>query len=103
MAARTGPSWPAPFRVASRMPDLSDGLCQPGKMPELAGAWESLLKTEREAARHACQACPVLTACRAWAVTSGPRWNTHAIIAGMGADERRAARRTWLTAGTMDP
>lgn len=70
-------------------PDFSRGLCVPGRLPALAGAWDSEDPELREAAMFACQACPVLSACDDWALV--PRAYAHAdrtILAGMTPKER---------------
>jgi Transcription factor WhiB len=74
-------------------PDLSSGLCQPGKSPLPPDTW---LGGDNAAARRACASCPVLDACRDWvlALPEPPPFGRHsAIIAGMSIEQRRAARK----------
>ncbi|MGM0720961.1 MAG: WhiB family transcriptional regulator [Actinomycetota bacterium] len=50
------------------------------------------LVAEERRALAVCRVCPVLAACRAWAIVEQP----HGIAGGLTEDERRRARRTTL-------
>lgn len=89
--AKTPPvQWPAPVHLDSLMPDLTAGLCQPGRSPLSPEAWTSLKPHVRNVAVRVCSQCPVLDACREWAVTL-PAGHS-GIVAGMNRKERNAAR-----------
>ncbi|HCU92944.1 MAG TPA: hypothetical protein DHU96_09480 [Actinobacteria bacterium] len=76
--------------VLPRRPDFSAGrCCSPGAD---RGWWTSHDQREREAAIWACKSCPVLAACREWAMSSLPIADT-AVYAAMTANERIQARR----------
>jgi Transcription factor WhiB len=81
-----------PGRLAVRVPELSGAACRrPGARPEL---WFSRDRAEREAARHICAGCPVLDACREWAIeTASSTDQNGSIVGGLGAGERYAERR----------
>jgi hypothetical protein len=74
-------------------PDFSRGRCVTAP-PQQRGWWTSSLPAEREAAARTCLACPVLDACREYALTlpeSDP-----AVYAGMSAHERHQRKRALL-------
>jgi len=48
-------------------PDLTRGRCATA-LPERRGWWTSDSRWEREASRQVCLACPVVAACREWAL-----------------------------------
>jgi WhiB family transcriptional regulator, redox-sensing transcriptional regulator len=54
---------------------------------------------EREAAKHVCQSCPVLDACREWAL--GQR-TLFGVLGGMTPGERGAERRRRKRAAELD-
>ncbi len=73
-----------------RPPDLTRGLCVT-LAAKVRGWWTSDRRDEREAARRLCSACPVLAACRQYAL-SLPVTDT-TTYAGMTWHERVTARR----------
>jgi hypothetical protein len=82
-------------------PDLSEGLCigNPALPPR---AWDADAPPSlAQAAREACQGCPVLSSCRGWAV-SGRGVPPMGVIAGMGQREREAARRARRGTGAQE-
>ena len=90
--------WP-PVPSLPRMPDLSEGRCVPGHSAIPPEAWTAeAAPDEREAAILACASCPVLAACREYAIESMPGLcGVTGILAGMNRkqieDERRRRRR----------
>jgi hypothetical protein len=76
-------------------PDLSEGLCLPGRSALPADAWTSNGRTSDELlslrlAAAECTRCPVLEPCRDWAVAHAA--NEPGIIGGLTRGQRREAR-----------
>jgi Transcription factor WhiB len=85
------------------MPDLSQGSCVTGSAGLDPDTWASGDPGLRQAARAACQACPVLTPCRTWALLLP--YAEPGVLGGMTPAERanaHAAARRARHNGTMD-
>ncbi len=84
----------ASLMLAARMPDLSAGSCRSHAQPDL---WTSGDRVGRNAAARICRTCPVLEACREWAVTSLPR-SDEGVWGGLLPGQRVKARTERLRA-----
>jgi hypothetical protein len=69
------------------VPELPGAACRDHPHP---GWWFSDSAREREAAKHVCQSCVVIDACRAWALSQATAFG---VLAGMTSGERAAERR----------
>ncbi|MDQ2874523.1 MAG: WhiB family transcriptional regulator [Actinomycetota bacterium] len=87
LMARTARSVPTP--------DLSTGACRTLGDPSW---WFSDSESEREAARHICQGCPVLAACRTWALAAPA---TMGVLGGLSSSQRVAEKRRRRAAASL--
>lgn len=89
-----GPTSQPLYVLAEPMPaELASGLCAaPGADPDL---WASTRPSDRQRAKAVCGRCPVLGACRSWALAALPDSDS-ATYAAMTAPERRRQRQARL-------
>ena len=86
---RPQPVRPPPIPDIPRQPDLSAGRCATSGH---ADWWTSSDHAEREMARGICRCCPLLAACREWALSALPTADS-SVYAGMSGAQRIAERR----------
>ncbi len=90
-----------PVTARPAMPDLNAGHCVTGAAGLGIAAWQAERGEAAELAAVACSWCPVLDACRTWALAAG-HGDIGGTAGGLTAEQRRLARRRRKRAHTKD-